>query len=105
MSTELRVFRQSGLPARVVDYEAYQAEFTAMADKIQERAGLNMEKAQRMFSFVERQLIKKHNKELRIPIPQTFEEISARITEFGTPLTLAMTKDGNEIVVLLMDEL
>lgn len=105
MSTELRVFRQSGLPPRIADYIAYQEDFTKLADKIQERAGLDMEKAHRMFSFCERQLIKKHNAELRIPIPTTFEEISARIQEFGTPLTLALTKDGNEVVVLLMDEM
>lgn len=102
---QLRVFRQSGMPPRVVDYEAYQAEFATLADKITERAALNMEKAQRMFRFIERQLIKKHNAELRIPVPQTAAEMLERIAEFGTPLTFAQTKDGNEVVILLMDEM
>lgn len=106
MNTEtIRVFRQSGLPPRIVDYVAYQEEFGLTSDKILERAALNMEKAQRMFRYMERQLLKKHGAELRIDVPQSLQTISALITEFGTPVTFAQVNNSDEIVIMLMDEL
>ena len=102
---ELRVFRQSGMPPRIKDYTAYQEEFALVADVISERSALNMEKSQRMFRYMERQLIKKHNTSLKVPMPQTPAEMLELINEFGTPVTFAQTKDGNEVIIMLMDEM
>lgn len=101
----VRVFRQSGAPVRIADYEAFQADFAEQADKITERCGLNMEKAQRMFRFIERQLTKKWNKEVHLHLPVNTERIRELLAEYGTPITFAQVKDSDEVVVMLMDEL
>lgn len=105
MSSEIRVFRQSNMPVRVADYTAYQEAFAATSDAIMERAKLNMEKAQRMYRYMERQLLRKYSNEVKISLPVNEDDIRRMLVEYGTPVTFAQTTDGNEIVVMLMDEL
>lgn len=105
MSSEIKVFRQSNMPVKVADYTAYQEAFAAASDEIMSRAKLNMAKAQRMHSFIERQLLKKFNTEVTISLPVNEADIRRMLVEYGTPITFAQTVEGNEIVVMLMDEL
>jgi hypothetical protein len=105
LSSEIRVFRQSNMPVRVADYTAYQEEFAATSDAIMERAKLNMEKAQRMYRYMERQLLKKYNNEVTISLPVNETDIRQMLLEYGTPVTFAQVQNSEEIVIMLMDEL
>jgi hypothetical protein len=86
-------------------YQAYQAEYVAAADKIADRAKLDMFKSQRMYRYIEFLLKKKYNNEVEIALPKSKKAYMELIKSFGTPVTLAITADGKDVICLLLDEM
>lgn len=100
----LKLYRKSGDPVNKADRDAYSAEWKTFFDKVSDRVGLDMLKKQRMLAFGERQLIKKHNKEVVVDMPSTKEAWAELISTYeDTPIMLARTTDGKEVVAIIMD--
>lgn len=103
---KIRLMRQSGDPTNVEDRDAFQAAFREMYDKAAERAGLDMLKLNRMVSFCERLLVKKHNKEVLVDMPKSAKAWTNLISKYDdVPILVARTADGKEIVLVIMDAL
>jgi 5-methylcytosine-specific restriction endonuclease McrA len=105
VESKVRIYRQSGLPPSLENYTKYQEDYIKMAELISDRAGLDMEKSQRMYRFTEYLLKKKHDSVVEIELPQSKEEAMELIKKFGTPITFAITADGNDVLGLILDEL
>jgi hypothetical protein len=102
---KLKVYRKSGVPVKLEDREAYQKEWEVFYDKVKTRAGLDMLKTQRMLAFGERQLIKKYNVEVLVEMPKSAKGWEKLIAGYeDTPIMLARTTKGNEVVAIIMDE-
>jgi len=103
---KLKIFRQSGSPVALEDRENYDCEFKAMYDKCAERAKLDMLKMNRMIAFCERQLVKKWNKTTEIELPRSKKALLKILSQYeDTPIMLAKTTDGKDLVAILMDQL
>jgi hypothetical protein len=100
------LMRQSGYPVDMADMEAYNNDWRVFFDKAGERAGLDMMKKQRFLAYGERQLLKKHNKTVEIPLPKTIQEVQDLIALYqDTPIMFARLADKDGVVALLMDKL
>ena len=105
LGSKIRLMRQSGLPLDLDKYQAYQDEYVKMADKIAERAKLDMLKSARMYRFIEHLLKRKYGSEVQISVPRSKKAIKDLVIQFGTPITLAVTADGQDVIGILLDEM
>lgn len=103
---KVKLFRQSGEPVEPSAQEAYRADWANYYDKAQSRAKLDMLKLQRMLSYGERQLIKKHGSQVELEMPKSAKAWDKLISSYGdTPIMTARTTDGKSVVLILMDQL
>ena len=103
---KLKLFRFSGEPVNKQDRENYTKEWHALYDKATERAGLNMEKLQRFLRFAEHCLIQKYNQPVTVELPTSARAWNKLIEQYDDcPISLARTKDGKQVVLILMDQL
>jgi hypothetical protein len=116
---KLKLYRQSGAPVALESRAAFEAEWKVLYDKAEAKVETLFAKTtgkltkvpkmimmQRMLRFVERQLVKKHNVEVLVDVPQTEADWEALIKAYeDTPVMIARTQDGTGVVAVLMDTL
>jgi hypothetical protein len=103
---KLKLFRYSGEPVNKQDREAYMKEWQACYDKGAGRAALNMELLQRYLRLVEHCLVQKYNQPVTVDLPASNRAWAKLIEKYeDTPVALARTKDGKQLVLILMDQL
>ena len=95
----------SGRPVSLEQFAAYDAEFKARFDVLQEQHGQDMLAFQAALIALDAVLKPKYSVIEEWPLPSTIEEINAIITAYETPILFAKSAEaGNEILMLLMDE-
>lgn len=121
---KLQLLRQSGRPVTPSDVEGYESDFRALYDKAELKSetafqkrtakgpgskGYNVPKVvilQRLLSYGERQLVKKWNKAVEIEVPRSKAGMLKLLSTYeDTPILIAKSTDGKNLVAILMDEL
>lgn len=101
----MKLFRKSGLPVELSAREAYDKDWKEYYDRAAGRAALDMLKLQRFLAFGERLLIKKHKSEIEVDMPKSAKAWQKLISSYeDTPILVARTVDGKQVVAILMDE-
>lgn len=101
----MKLYRKSGLPVSLESRDAYDKEWKEFYDRAAERAALDMLLLARYLSFGERILVKKHNIQVNVDIPKSAKGWQKLISSYeDTPILVARTADGKEVVGILMDE-
>jgi len=101
---KLKLYRQSGLPVDLSSRKAYEEAWKLFYDKAAERAGLDMLRLQRFLRFGERQLVRQHNVQVFVDLPQSARAWTKLIQKFeDCPIMVARSADGSEVVGVLMD--
>lgn|SRR5574343_85887 len=103
---QVLLIRQSGLPLDLSDIKLYEEAWKAFFDKASERAGLDMLKKQRFLAFGEHLLLKKFDRQTKMQLPATVQELQDFIEKYGdTPVMFARKRDADGIIAIIMDQL
>lgn len=114
MINKLEILRQSGTPVRNKDQAAYDAEWKETFDIIMERSERAVTKrplkrlpamlvAERMSAIMERRLFIKHNKKVKVQLPQTELAWTKLIKKYKAPVLAAQKQEGGALILIIMD--
>lgn len=107
---KLEICRVSGLPVKIADIDAYNAEFSAVYDRVQKKLGINdgtalsQEMAGRMnrlLTRIQRTLLRKFPVVEQIEYPKSARAWKKMLEQYGA-LALARTQ-SNKLAVVILD--
>jgi len=103
---KIKVYSQTGKPTDIDSALEYEKEFKARYDLLwdkKQKGEISIDDMRLELDNVDKELKSKYPMYKEVPMPKSGKQWKNMIKEFECPVTLAITEEGHELALFLMD--